>query len=47
MEDAAALEVEIVNKQPTKDIDIRTPLKLQDCIDARDSLAKDLYNKLF
>ena len=41
------LEIEMVNRQPTKGIDIRTPLKLQDCIDARDSLAKDLYNKMF
>lgn len=47
MKHPEALETEIVNRQPTKGITIRTPLKLQDCIDARDSLAKDLYNKMF
>lgn len=47
MDDPAALETEIVNRQPTRGIDIRTPLKLLDCDDARDSLAKDLYNKMF
>jgi myosin heavy subunit len=47
MDDKSALEKEIVNKQPTRDVAIRTPLKLVDCNDARDSLAKDLYNKMF
>ncbi|CAI2359384.1 unnamed protein product [Moneuplotes crassus] len=47
MEDPHDLEVEIVNKEPMTGVTIRAPLKLQDCYDARDSLAKDLFNKLF
>lgn len=41
------LETEIVNRLPTPGITIRTPLKLNECIDARDSLAKDMYNNMF
>ena len=44
---AAALEKEIVNKPPTPGVDIRSPLIIDQWYESRDSLAKDLYNKLF
>eukprot|EP00347_Sterkiella_histriomuscorum_P008181 403346072 len=41
------LITELVNKPSTPGIQLRAPLKKHECVDARDSLAKCLYDNLF
>lgn len=47
IEDVTLFEEEIVNKPKGPHETVRAPMKLEDCNDARDSLAKAIYNNLF
>ena len=47
IEDPQDLISELVNKPKAPGATLRAPLKKAECIDARDSLAKCLYDNLF
>jgi myosin heavy subunit len=47
IENLEEFEAEIVNKPKGPHEVVRAPLKIEDCNDARDSLAKAIYNNLF